>query len=162
MCVAPVQFGSCFSAQKSGMMAMGTLWLLWMVCASLECCREQRVTIKSCVSWGFEPRRIHNALVAQWEGDALSITQVRHWCRVFQADPTRTTADKKRCGRPRSQRTAAGIARVEGILDEERRSTIWDVAKEVGMSASTVLKVIHKDLKMKKIAPRWLPHHLTE
>lgn len=46
--------------------------------------------------------------------------------------------------------------------DEERRSTIRDIAGTVGMSSSTVLKVIHKDLKMTKIAPRWLPHCLTE
>ncbi len=83
-------------------MASSKLFLrfVFMVCiSSLECRREQRATIKACISWGFKVKRIYNGLVAVWGDHTLSLTQVRHWANVFKNNLDRSTADKKRPGR---------------------------------------------------------------
>ncbi len=62
-------------------------------CASLECRREQRATIKASVAWGFDVPQTYRALEAVWGTHTLSKTQVRHWFKVFSDDPGRGTAD---------------------------------------------------------------------
>ena len=39
---------------------------------------------------------------------------------------------------------------------------IWEISSNVALSLSTVHKVIHGNLYMRKLAARWIPHKLTE
>ncbi len=144
-------------------MAMARLvqFLCLFYCASMECRREQRATIKACVSWRFDPTHTYNSLHAVWGDHTLSKTQVRHWFRVFSDDPTRGTSDKKRPGRPRTCRSAAGVTAVDHALETERRTSSRSLAAQVNMSHTSVLKVLRKDLNMRKIAPRFVPRRLT-
>lgn len=131
-------------------------------CATLECRKEQRSIIKACVSWGYEPVQTHNALRAVWGDHTLSMTQVRHWIRVFWADPTRSVSDVKRPGRPRSVHTAEWILTVDHALDFERHVTSCQLGSQLHMSHTSILKVLHKDLGMKKIAPRFVLRKLSQ
>ncbi len=141
---------------------MGTpIWLFLFFCATLECRKEQRATIKSCVAWGFDIGRTIRGVRAALEDHALSHTQIRHWFRVFQNDSSRSVNDLKRCGRPVSQRTAAKVREVEEVVLEDRCKTVRQIARDTSMSHTTALKVLRKDLKFSKIAPKFVPHHLT-
>lgn len=131
-------------------------------CATLECRREQRVVIKSCVAWGFDPQCTINSVKAAFGDHALSHTQIRHWFRVFTADPGKSTADAKRAGRPKSKRTPAGIDKVKTQLQADRRSTLRQLARETEMAHSTVRKILKKDLGMSKIAPKFVPRVLSQ
>ncbi len=128
----------------------------------MECRREQRAMIKACVAWGFDTVRTYNSLTAVWGDHTLSKTQVRHWFRVFTADPDRGTSDTKRTGRPRTARSAAGIESVGHALEMDRRLTSRNLGNQLHMSHTSVLKVLKKDLKMRKIAPCFVPRKLNQ
>ncbi len=144
----------------SAMMAV-FIWLMVMFCATMECRKEQRSTIKSCAVWGFDAARTIRSIRAAFGDHALSHTQIRHWLRVFQADPTRPVSDGKRCGRPVSKRTETKVREVEEVVMDDRHKTIRQISAASGMSHTSALKVVRKDLKMHKIAAKFVPHKLT-
>ena len=37
-----------------------------------------------------------------------------------------------------------------------------ELQERTGVLAATVRHILHKDLKMRKICGKWVPHHLTE
>ncbi len=131
------------------------------LCATLECRKEQRATIKSCVTWGFNVARTINSVRAAFDDHALSHTQIRHWFRVFQSDNTRSVNDAKRSGQPITQRTAGKVKEIEELVLDECRRTTQQLAREASMSHTTALKVLRKDLKMRKLAAKFVPHRLT-
>ncbi len=144
-------------------MAMGRVLQLMCLfyCASMECRREQRATIKACVKWGYDAAHTYNALQVLWEGHTLSRTQVHHWFGVYTNDPDRGTADKKRPGRPHTARSAAGIQTLDHTLESDRRLSSRELGSKLNISHTSVLKILKKDLQMRKIAPHFVPHHLT-
>ena len=137
-------------------------WICLFYCATFKCRKEQRATIKACSAWGFDPVRTHNALVAVWGDHTLSRTQVRHWLRVFRLNPDHGIDDYKCPGCLKSACTAVKIQAVDHALDFERWMTSCQLGAQVHMSHTSVLKVLHKDLGMCKIAPRFVPRRLTQ
>ncbi len=137
-------------------------WIYLVYCATLECRKEQRATIKACSAWGFDPVHTHNALVAIWGDHTLSKMQVRHWLRVFRLNPDHGIDDYKCPGCLKSACTAVKIQAVDHALDFERWMTSCQLGAQVHMSHTSVLKVLHKDLGMCKIAPRFVPCRLTQ
>ncbi|GFV39936.1 histone-lysine N-methyltransferase SETMAR [Trichonephila clavipes] len=47
-------------------------------------------------------------------------------------------------------------------MDSNRRQTIRDLARQMGFAHMIVLHIMKERLGMRKITPRWDPHHLTE
>ncbi len=137
-------------------------WILLFYCATMECRKEQRATIKACVAWGFDASHTYNTLEAVWGTHTLSKTQVRHWFKVFTDDPAQSTSDAKRCGQPKTVRAPAGIKAVDHALESDRRSSSRELGAKLNVSHTSVLKVLKKDLKMRKIAPRFVPRRLTQ
>jgi histone-lysine N-methyltransferase SETMAR len=45
---------------------------------------------------------------------------------------------------------------------DDRRWTVTELAQHTGIPASTVRRILRQDLKMRKIAAKWVPHHLHE
>ena len=127
----------------------------------MECRQEQRATIKASASWGFEVSRVINGIRAVWKDHALSHTQIRFWYKHFQNDPDHNTSDHKRCGRPRSARVEAKIAELRQSILDDRRLTIQQLAQKVSVSATSVQKMVKKDLKVKKLAPKFVMTALT-
>ncbi len=153
---------TCFVNNWSAMATERIFHLLCLFyCATLEARREQRATIKASVVWGFDFPRTYRALEAVWGEQTLSKTQVRHWFKVFSDDPTHGTGDGKRSGRPHMARSTAGIESVDHALETERRVSSRALGTQFNMSHTSVLKVLKKDLKMRKIAPRFVPRRLT-
>ncbi len=59
------------------------------------------------------------------------------------------------------QRTEEKVKKVEETVLDDWRKTVRQVAQDCSMSHTTALKVLHKDLKMTKIAAKFVPHKLT-
>jgi hypothetical protein len=47
-------------------------------------------------------------------------------------------------------------------MKEDRRRTLKEPAEHKTISGSTVLRILQQNLKMRKIAAKWVPHHLNE
>lgn len=122
---------------------------------------EQRAAIKTSVRAGDDFQTILRRLRAAWGGNALSITQIRHWFKVFQEDPDHTTKDGKHTGRPVSRLRKSKVGDIQTQLHAERRKSVRQLASDVGLSTSTTHRVLKKDLNLKKIAPKFIPKVLT-
>ncbi len=122
---------------------------------------EQCAAIKLCVKTG---ENLHNTVTkiwTAWTDNALSDTQIRFWFRRFISDPQRNTKDLKHTGRKKSQRVPAKERQVLEKLDEDKRVTIRELAEYTDMSKSTMHKLLRKDMKMRKLSPKFVPKVLT-
>jgi hypothetical protein len=52
---------------------------------------------------------------------------------------------------PKAVRTHVNITKVKSLILKENPATQRSIASKLGMSSATVSKIIHKDLKLKKI-----------
>lgn len=103
-------------------------------------------------------RDLHRA----WGDRTLSITQCQMWYKRFDWDPEHTTKDGPHTGRRRSQRTPQRIQELKTQVDHDRRQTVRQLGTAIGMSRTTVSRILRKDLTMKKLTPRLIPKLLTD
>ncbi|GFT73823.1 histone-lysine N-methyltransferase SETMAR [Nephila pilipes] len=81
----------------------------------------------------------------------MSKQQVAKWCRSFQAGKEHVeNRNMKASGRPSSSRTDINTARVEEIIQRDRRVTVREIASELDLSYGTCLSmilqfVVHKE-----------------
>ena len=68
----------------------------------------------------------------------------------------------RRTGRRRNVRTDVARAMIAQCLDYDRRWSLQELQAHTGVDQATVHKILREDLHMRKIAPEWVPHTLTE
>ena len=139
----------------------------WIFCcvllASMDTKKEQRATVKFLMHQGNTPIQIWCGLQAVYEDRALSKTAVWFWCRHLQGgDVTVSIKDRPRTGRPRSVRTQENAQKVIQFLTTDARKTLTEIAEETGISRSSTHNILKKDLKFSKLAPKFVPHILTD
>ncbi len=142
-------------------MANTMLFFLWFA-ITMECRLEQCSAIKTAVHAGNSFPDTLRRIQAAWRNHTLSTTQVRHWFKVFTDDPTRPVKDAKYTRRPKSARTAANTALVQGQLQVEKRQSVRKIAQETGLSKDTTHRILKKDLDLTKIAPKFIPKLLNQ
>ena len=91
---------------------------------------------------------------------AMGRFQTFQWFSRFKAGRT-STDDDERSGRPMSSSTQAMIERVHQIICEDRRHTIDEVTLLVGISHGTCHKILTEDLKMRRVASKFVPRLLN-
>ncbi len=120
---------------------------------------EQRTNIKFLVQTGQNPTQIWRTLVQVYGAEALSYPQVRLWHKQFK-DGRDTPKDNPRSGRPASRLNS--LDEIQNSVHANCRKMIHEVALEVNRPPSTVFKVMKKDLKMRKLCPKFVPHFLSD
>ncbi len=114
-----------------------------------------------CVRLGLNQTQTFRKIQEAYQGSAMSRTQCRFWWLQFTEDPDRSTQDVQHPGQPKT----VWIQKAQAILDavqEEGRSTTREIARQVGVSHMTVSRVLSKDHKFVKIAPKFVPKVLTD
>ena len=86
-------------------------------------------------------------------------SQTFHWFSRFKTGRT-SIDDDKRSGRPLSSSTPEMIERVRQIVREDRR-TIDEVSMLVGISHGTCHKILTEDLKMRRVASKFVSRLLS-
>ena len=71
------------------------------------------------------------------------------------------TDDDERSGRPVFSSTPEIIERVRQIIREDRRRTVDEVSMLMGISPGTCHKILTEDLKMRRVASKFVPRHLS-
>lgn len=134
------------------------LFVLFNVCMMSKR-EEQRTNIKFLAQSGKNPTQVWRALREVYGDSALSDPQVRLWHKRFK-DGRETTKDNPRSGRPSTRLDS--VEDIRNAVQTDRRKTIQEVATEVRRPPSTVHKVMKKDLGMRKLCPKFVPHLLTD
>jgi histone-lysine N-methyltransferase SETMAR len=92
---------------------------------------------------------------------APSKATVYNWLHHFK-DGKENFEDEPRSGCPSTVITDANIERVRAQIIKDRRQTLNEVAEELGMSRSSVHRVLTDHLGMSRLVCRWVPKLLTE
>lgn len=78
------------------------------------------------------------------------------WIRRFREGRT-SLKDDPRAGRPVTEANYRNIAIVRALIDENPRISIRYIVFLTSLSYGNVSRIIHDDLKLKKLCARWLP-----
>ncbi|PSN39059.1 hypothetical protein C0J52_10099 [Blattella germanica] len=122
---------------------------------------EQRSYIKIAFLRGCNARECHAELQQALGNQALPYRTVARWVAAFKQG-RESTANLPRSGRSMSANKNVSVAVVEQCLEEDRRWTVLELAQHTGIPASSVRLIVRQDLNVRKIAAKWVPHHLTE
>ncbi|RUS74667.1 hypothetical protein EGW08_017573 [Elysia chlorotica] len=81
---------------------------------------------------------------------------VTHWVRKFKFGFL-SVMDEPREGRPTSVVTEKNVSTVEGLVKQDRRITVKQLASETRISVGSVEKILHDHLNLNKVSARWVP-----
>ena len=91
---------------------------------------------------------------------APSISMLKKWFTEFRCGRT-STSDAKRSGRPKEVITPDIVDKIHGMILDDRRMKVCEVAEAVGISTERVHHILHEYLDMRKLSARWVPRLLT-
>lgn len=99
-------------------------------------------------------------LQSTFGGEAPSIDTVYRWYREFNRGRSSHT-DEFREGRPKSAVVPETIDAVRELIKQDRHVTYREIEASMGNSMTSINKILHEHLAVKKICSRWIPHNLT-
>jgi [histone H3]-lysine36 N-dimethyltransferase SETMAR len=121
---------------------------------------EIRAVIKYLVKKGLQPRQIYDDMLLTLEDNAPSYSTVKKWAALFRFGRT-SIEDDPRSGRPNEAVTSENVDKVHQLVMNDRRLTVRQMSEELGMSKSTVDRIVKEELEMTKVSARWVPKLLT-
>ena len=66
-----------------------------------------------------------------------------------------------RPGRPRTSTEERSLKLVADALEENHHATCEELSRAMGVSATSVFRILTNDLKKRENSARWFPHCLT-
>ena len=120
--------------------------------------REQRACIKFCFKLGKTATECYEMLKTAFGKQAMGRSETFQWFSRFKAA---RTDDDERSGRPVSSSTPEMSERVRQIIREDRRRTIDEVSMLVGISHGTCHTILTEDMKMRRVASKFVPRLLS-
>ncbi|GFU18576.1 esterase OVCA2 [Nephila pilipes] len=98
------------------------------------------------------PKFTDKSIVEVYGDKATSRQRAAKWCRYFQADKEHVeNRNMEASGRPSSSRTDINMARVEKIIQRDRRVTVREIASELDLSYGNVQRIVTDELRYSKI-----------
>ena len=122
---------------------------------------EQRVYCKIQAQLGFPPTEIHADLQKVYGNGALKYATVSKWVSRLN-DGRESIENDPWVSRPVSVLTEKNVATVKTLIDEDARYTLQEIEELSGIHSSSVLKILHERLGLRKICACWVPHLLTD
>ena len=116
---------------------------------------EERVYCKILAQLGFPPTEIHADLQKVYGNGALKYATVYN-------DGRESIENDPRVGRPVSVLTEKNVATVKTLIEEDALYTMQETEELSGIHSSSVLKILHERLGLRKICTCWVPHLLTD
>ncbi|XP_042202985.1 protein GVQW3-like [Homarus americanus] len=122
--------------------------------------KEQRVCVKFCFKLGKTFKENFQMLQQAYGEDCLSRTQCHVWYQCFKWGRT-STEDDPISGRPSTSTDGDHVEKVRAVIHENRRLTVHEVSEEVGICESSCHTILTKELKMHRVAAKFVPRLLT-
>lgn len=121
---------------------------------------EYRAVIKFLTRQGKSVATIMNEMSLVYGDSCPRKTMVYKWHSLFKQG-RESLEDDPRPGRSIEVTTPALIQKVEKIVLEDARLKKKQLAEMVGVSDTTIFKILHDHLGMSKVSARWVPRMLT-
>lgn len=91
---------------------------------------------------------------------APSLSTIKYWTAEFKRGRT-SIFDDERPGRPKEVTTPEMVNKIHGMVIDDRRVKVREIAEALGISRERVENILHEYLGMRKLAARWVPHLLS-
>ena len=69
--------------------------------------------------------------------------------------------DHERPGKPVTETSPANVKRVRSLIENNHALSVSDLEELTSLSFSTILRIFHDHLGLRKVSSRWTPHFLT-
>ncbi|CAK9815952.1 Histone-lysine N-methyltransferase SETMAR [Anthophora plagiata] len=109
---------------------------------------------------GLSQQQCIDQLISTFGDEAPSKTTVYHWFSEFNRGRHSLTDEFKE-GRPKSVVVPQNIDAVRELVMQDRHLTYREIEASLGITMTSIHKILHEHLAMKKICSRWIPHNLT-
>ncbi|XP_030750623.1 uncharacterized protein LOC115878306 [Sitophilus oryzae] len=96
----------------------------------------------------------------EYGDSAPSLSTIKYWTAEFKRGLTIIFNDE-RPGCPREVTTPEMVDKIDGMVIDDRRVRVCEIAEAVGMSRERIENILHEYLGMRKLAARWVPHLLN-
>ena len=106
---------------------------------------------------GLAALQIFQFLVNAFGDNSPSICVVYRWIKKFK-DGWKDFRDAPIPGRPRSARSEKNIALIREEIEGNPYVTIRQLSLMYGLSKGTIGLILHEDLRVRKVAAKWVPH----
>jgi hypothetical protein len=93
---------------------------------------------------------------------APSQASVYRWYKQYSSDERDTVHHLSHPGRPISQRSNDNISRVFDFVEAEPKTNLACISESLGLSKSTVRRILVEDLLFRKVCSVWSPHQPSE
>lgn len=110
---------------------------------------------------GISAQDIQKELKSCLSDRAPQINCVRKWINRFKQGGE-SLEDQRRSGRPKTAVTPANIRRVAELVEENPHVTYDEIEAETLLHPPSIKEILNKELNLKKISSRWVPHQLTD
>ena len=122
---------------------------------------EWRAIVNFLQKEGLSPTEAGKKLKLHYGDSAPDRSTVSCWMRRFTSG-RQSPEDDPRSGAPTTAKTCTNIDVVKDLLNADRQATYDELEEQSGLSHGTLQRIIHEELKMKKVCARWVPRLLTE
>lgn len=109
---------------------------------------------------GLSQQQCADQLTATFGDKAPSKATIYRWFSEFNRGRTSLTDEFKE-GRPKSVVVPENIDAVCELIMQDRHVTYREIEASLGISMTSIHKILHEHLAVKKICSRWIPHNLT-
>lgn len=123
---------------------------------------EQRFVIKYFTAQDEMPTNIWTQLRRVHGAQTLFHSAVRKWYLRFKHDPTASCLDHPHSGGPAFACSRRTINKIQRLVAQDPRRTVCDLAARARISVGSTHSILRKDLKLRKLAARFVPKLLTD
>ncbi|GFX32561.1 protein GVQW3 [Trichonephila clavipes] len=116
---------------------------------------EQRYCIKFCQKLGDSQSQTIRKIQHVFGEDAMVVTQIKEWFNRFKYVCI-SVESEQHCGKPQTAQSAAKVNRVQKLVMADRRSTVREIAEEVGVSKDSAHAILCEYLNMKQVAEKFV------
>ncbi len=120
----------------------------------------QRMNISFAVKLGWSLHHTRECLQQVYGQRTLSKCRIRFWHDQFTNGRT-LLVDQHRAHKRRTSRTPANIQAVKTLVEADHRMTILEMYQCLGISESTIQRILKKDLHLVRHSAKLLPAFLT-
>lgn len=110
---------------------------------------------------GLNENQCMERLTLAFGDEKPSRATIYRWFAEFKRGRV-TVTDEPREAKPKTAVTSDNIARVQRMITEDPHCTYSAIQTTLGIGSAAVSKILHEELRMRKIVCRWVPHQLTE